>query len=51
MRLQIERPDGGAVPGIRLPIRFSDTQLPQTRPAPTLGGGAIADVSFNKVKA
>jgi glutaryl-CoA transferase len=51
MRLQIERPDGGAVPGIRLPIRFSDTQLPQPRPAPTLGGGVTADVSFNKAKA
>lgn len=29
--------DGGSVPGVRLPIRFSAAPLPRSRPAPRLG--------------
>jgi crotonobetainyl-CoA:carnitine CoA-transferase CaiB-like acyl-CoA transferase len=36
IRLDIERSDGCAVPGVRLPIKFSDTVLPLPRAAPTL---------------
>lgn len=47
MRLEIERPGCGTVPGVRLPIRFSDAALPETRAAPTLvpGSGAAGFTS------
>ena len=50
MRLDIERPDCGSVPGVRLPIRFSAAALPQSRAAPTLAAGSGAGFSSHKVK-
>lgn len=37
MALALERGDGTTLPGVRMPIRFSRSQLPCTGPAPTLG--------------
>lgn len=46
MRLRLDAPgiEGGAVPGVRTPIRFSDALLALGRPSPRLGEQRIDDV-------
>ncbi len=39
MRIEVERPDGATLPGLRTPIRFSDADLALGRAAPRLGEG------------
>ena len=50
MWLEIERPGCGTVPGVRLPIRFSDAALPETHPAPTLAARSGAGFTSHEVK-
>ena len=39
MRIEVARPDGSVLPGLRTPIRFSDAELALGRAAPMLGEG------------
>jgi crotonobetainyl-CoA:carnitine CoA-transferase CaiB-like acyl-CoA transferase len=50
MQLEIGRPGCGGVPGVRLPIRFSDAALPSPRAAPTLAVCRGPDYGSFKVK-
>lgn len=40
MQIEVARPDGSVLPGLRTPIRFSDAELALGRAAPTLGSSS-----------